>query len=161
MDKTVGTNSGISKDPLVAGAYVGAYTYDYDSTGFDLELGINEICELIPYVGVFGQYLENSDPSDDNMGYLGGVKLGAKSIKEIGQWQVSGSYRKLEKDACLDIFPDSDFYGGKTNVKGSEFILSAMILKNTIANLDYYKTENLAGTVLKEDLYQFDLNFKF
>ena len=160
MEKTAGTNSGISKDKT-SGAFKGGYAYDYDSYAFDIEFGVNEICDPLPYAGIFGEYLENFDPSDDNRGYLAGLKLGAKNVKDQGQWQLSGAYRKLEKDACLDIFPDSDFYGGKTNVKGYELILAYGLFTNTQLNLDYYKTENLSGTIVKEDLYQFDLNFKF
>lgn len=160
LDKTVGSNSGISKDKTT-GAYKGGLTYDYDSIKGDIEFGVNSISELVPYIGIFGEYLSNSDPSSDNKGYLYGFKTGYQKVSEPLQWQVQVSNRKLEKDACLDILPDSDFYGGKTDVKGYEAVFSAGVYKNTILNLDYYCTKNMTGNEIEEKLYQADLNYKF
>jgi hypothetical protein len=161
MKKTVGTNSGISKDLLVAGAFTGSLTYKYDAPKIDAEFGIRAISDFIPYVGLFGEYLKNSDPSTNNKGTLAGVRFGFEKVSNPMEWQFSYSNRKLEKDAALDIFPDSDFYGGKTNVKGNEYIFSFGLAKNLMANLDYYTTENLSGNILKEKVLQVDVNFKF
>ncbi|MBN2145712.1 MAG: putative porin [Candidatus Aureabacteria bacterium] len=158
MDKTVGTNSGITKE---GSSYTGSLIYKYDAPKIDIDFGVNKISDFIPYAGVFGEYLKNSDPSSDNKGYLVGIKFGHEKVKEPMSWQFVWSQRKLEKDACLDIFPDSDFYGGKTNVKGNEFIFNLGLSKNLTAGLDYYMTENLSGTIHEEKVIQADLVFKF
>ncbi len=160
LEKTAGSNSGLSKDKTT-GKYIGALKYDYDSIKGDIEFGVNSISDLVPYIGIFAEYLSNFDPSSDNKGYLYGFKTGHKKVSEPMQWQVQVSNRKLEKDACLDILPDSDFYGGKTNVKGYEAAFSIGLYKNTLLGLDFYKTENLSGHIVEEKLFQADLIYKF
>lgn len=160
LEKTSGTNSGISKDPITK-AFIGGLTYKYDAPKVDIEFGVNAISDFIPYIGIFAEYLSNGDPSNDNKGYLYGLKFGHQKVSELSQWQIQISNRKLEKNACLDIFPDSDFYGGKTGVKGYEIQLIMGLYKNTSLNLDYYNTKNMSGAVLEEKLMQADLNYKF
>ena len=136
--------------------------YDYNSINPSLELGIkNPINGLVPYCAFFGDYIYNPDPSDNNTGYLLGLKFGDKKVKEKGQWQFKYMYRYLEKDAWLDTFPDSDFYGGKTGVKGHEAILEYGLAKNVILGFDYYYSENISGSKKPENILQADLKLKF
>ncbi|MFH1214392.1 MAG: putative porin, partial [Candidatus Neomarinimicrobiota bacterium] len=100
-----------------------------------------------------------SDTANSGMAF--GVAFGAEKIKDKGQWQVKCIYRKLEKDAWLDFLPDSDTYGGKTDVKGSEFIVQYGLTRNVVLGLDYYSIENLRGTIKPEQLLQTDIQFKF
>jgi hypothetical protein len=70
-------------------------------------------------------------------------------------------YTRLEKDAFLDTFPDSDRLGGRTDVKGFEFILDYGLSPNVYLTLDYYRFDRIAAISDQEDLLQTDLNFKF
>jgi hypothetical protein len=112
-------------------------------------------------MGIFGEYVENSDPSSDNAGYLFGGTLGHKKVGAKGQWRVLLAYRELEKDAWYDFLPDSDFYDGKTGVKGYEGIIEYALLDNLTIGFDYYSTENMSGTIKESDLYQLDMVWKF
>jgi hypothetical protein len=164
-EQSAGTNTGLS----VSGSTIsGNLIYDYDILNPAAELGIS-IATLkgledyaVNYVGLFGEYIQNQDPDDKENGYIVGVKVGDKKVKGQGDWQVKGSYRKLEKDALLDVLPDSDFYSGKTGVKGYEAVIEYGLKKNLILGLDYYKTENITTAApIEEELFQVDLVFKF
>ena len=67
----------------------------------------------------------------------------------------------MEKDAWLDTFSDSDFYGGKTGVTGSEAILQYALAKNVILGVDYYCSEKINTPVVAEEILQVDLLLKF
>jgi len=139
----------------------GALKYNYNSIAPSIEMGFKEpFGGLIPYLAVFGDYVYNPDPSEENNGYLLGIKFGDKKVKEWGQWQAKYMYRYLEKDAWIDIFPDSDAYSGHTDVKGHEFALTYGIGKNVTLGIDYYYMEGIKGTG-RRHLLQVDWKIKF
>ena len=65
---------------------------------------------------VFFDYVNNSDPSENNTGWLMGAKLGR--AKDHGQMQFSYVYADREADSMLGMLTDSDFGGGGTDSKG-------------------------------------------
>ncbi|MEJ2696109.1 MAG: putative porin [Candidatus Sulfobium sp.] len=132
--------------------------YKYNAFTAETELGLRDV--IFPYVGLFGTYVYNPDPSDNNQGFLAGVKFGDKKVSKGGDWQVKYMYRYLETDAWPDVFPDSDFFGGATNVKGHEAVASYGLMKHVTLGLDYYHSSQIHGTT-DEDLFQTDLVFKF
>ena len=151
FDYSAGTNS-------TDGA--GNFKYDYDAFGIDAELGL-KLSGPVPFVGIFGQYV-NSDASDDDLGYLAGVKFGHKKVKKFGQWQAKYNYRRLEKDAWPDFLPDSDFYNGETDVQGNEIEFIFGLAKNVTLGLDYYKAEQIdRRPTIEEDVIQVDLVLKY
>lgn len=138
----------------------GNFKYDYDAVGVDAELGM-QLSGPVPFVGIFGQYV-NSDASDDDLGYLAGIKFGYKKVEKFGQWQVKYNYRRLEKDAWPDFLPDSDFYNGETDVQGNEIEFVFGLAKNVTIGLDYYKAEQIDREPnIEEDLVQVDLVLKY
>ncbi len=139
----------------------GNLTQDYDSIAFDAEYGIN-LEGPVPCIAVFGQYVL-SDADDDEQGYLAGVKFGHKKVKKFGQWQVKYNYRDLERDAWPDFLPDSDFYGGATDVKGNEVEFKFGLAKYVTFGIDYYFNVKplTVDTDRKQDLVQADLMVKW
>jgi hypothetical protein len=111
------------------------------------------------YLGLFGDMVMTFDPDSHNIGYLGGIKFGAKKVKKLGQWQFKYMYRYLECDAWIDAFPDSDAYGGGTGVKGHEVVLELGLGENSSLALDYYNMDPIDG---EENLgvIQVDWNLK-
>jgi hypothetical protein len=153
-----------------AGSNTGATTglmYNYDSLGVDSELGLSQPLKslginFIPYVGLFGEYVYNPDPPRDNNGFLVGMLIGDKSITDKGQWQAKYQYRYLQRDAFLDTFPDSDAYGGATNVAGHEVIFQYGLFKHVILGTDYYYTKPIKGYPrYPEHIFQGDILFTF
>jgi hypothetical protein len=151
LDLSAGTNSTDVSGNLI---------YNYDSIGVGAEVKLPGI--IVPVLCVFGEGIVNNDTNLDQehkTGYLVGLKIGDKKIKSSGQWQVKYMYRDLQKDAWLDIFPDSDSMGGETGIYGSEFVLNYGLAKNTLLGVDHY---NMMGEAAKvQTLTQVDLKFKF
>ncbi len=141
----------------------GNLVYDYDAIALDAEIGFKmpEQFGVVEYAKVFGQYVD-SDAENENTGILYGFKFGSKKLKKIDSWEVKVNYRKLEKDAWVDFLPDSDFYGGATDVKGMEYELKLGLTKNLSFGLDYYHSKPILGnTDVKQDILQGDLVLKF
>lgn len=140
----------------------GEYIYNYSSIALDAEYGF-KFDAYIQHLAFFGQFV-SSDADNDNTGWLGGVRFGQK-VKKFADWELRYSYRYLEKDAVLDVLPDSDFYGGKTNAKGHEVRLNFGLAKHVVFSIDYYNTRKIdydpGKTDEHENLLQCDFNFKF
>lgn len=130
---------------------------------FNLAADVAVYGKVFPYIGVCFEINKNLEAESDtaSSGMAFGLAFGEKKIKDKGQWQIKYVYRKLEKDAWLDFLPDSDTYGGKTDVKGSEIIAQYGLTKNVVFGLDYYKIENMHGTIKPETVLQTDIQFKF
>ena len=138
--------------------------HDYDAFGFSGEVGVKKPFDL-PFkrAAIFGDYVKNVDPEDQNTGWAIGAKVGDKKVSKKGQWQAKYQYAWVERDAFLDIFPDSDRKGGDTNVKGHEGILQYGLNDNVILGFDYYYSDRIknAGDTTSEHLIQSDIVFKF
>lgn len=140
----------------------GQYIYNYSSVVLDGEYGF-KFDSYIQVLRLFGQ-LVSSDADNDNKGWLVGFDFGRR-VKEFADWQLKYNYRYLEKDAVLDVLPDSDFYGGKTNAKGHEIAFNFGLAKHVLFSIDYYHTMKIDYAPNKtdepEDVLQVDLYFKF
>ena len=89
------------------------FLYDYELTQVFAEAAFN--------VGewpalVFFDYVNNSDPSDNDTGWIIGTKLG--QAKDRGQMQFAYYYADKEADSMIGMLTDSDFGGGGTDSKG-------------------------------------------
>ncbi len=117
----------------------------------------------VPQLNFFGEYVKNmlTDAKPHNEGYMVGLGLGAASIANHGDWQISYNYASLEKDAVLDILPDSDRMGGKTDIEGHELIFQYGLAKNTWLSFDIYRTQMLESPHTPEGVVQVDWNMKF
>jgi len=134
--------------------------YDSNAWASSLELEFKNLTKFVPYIALFGEYVTNPEVDDEEQGHLVGLKFGDEKIKELGRWQFKYMYRKLEKDAWLDVFPDSDAYGGRTGVKGHEVEFKCGLAKHLILGMDYYHMEQINSDE-EEDLFQVDLVWEF
>jgi hypothetical protein len=144
------------------------YENNYDAWITTVELGFNKPFHqnIVPYVGLFGEYIYNPNAHDDNDAYLVGIRVGHPSLKKFADWQVSYAYRSLEKDAWLDIFPDSTFYSGATNSKGHKASIYFGIAKNLFCDFNYFHSVNkiefsTPNSKRPEDIFQADIQFNF
>ena len=121
----------------------------------------------IPYVSIFAEYIDNFSAPESNTGYAAGLKVGNAKVSGKGDWQAKYQYVMLGTNAWLDIFPDSDRYGGRTGVRSHEVSLSYGLAKNWTFDLDYYLStltsaqNDTAGQLKTENLIQADLDWKF
>lgn len=80
---------------------------------------------------------------------------------ERGGWNVILGYRRLESDAVIDAFADSDFGLGGTNVKGWFVGGNYAIGRNTMVGARWVSSDEVAGAPLSVDRLFVDLVTKF
>jgi hypothetical protein len=142
------------------------YKYGYDAIHPSLELNYTLLQPInipllgnISYLSVFGEYIKNIS-APRGTGWIAGVRVGQRAVAEPGQWQLRYSIRRLEKNAVPDAYPDSDFYGGSTSVRGHRVTASVGLARNVTLDSNYFYTKSLENGK-KEQLVQVDTNFKF
>ena len=144
-----------------------SYANNFSNVNPALELSIKDPFKAVGLnvenLKFFGEYVNNLAVSNKNSGFSTGFQFGNAKIEKWGDWQVRYIYAMLEKDAVLDILPDSDRYSGKTGIRSHEGILTFGLGKNTNLGIDVYRSWNIVGTSTKapETLLQVDWNMKF
>lgn len=99
--------------------------------------------------------------SKDVDGYQLRVTVGTPSVARLAQWQLYTGYRRLERDATLDAFTDSDFHLGGTNAKGYFFGGRLGVAKQTSVSLKWMSADSIDGPPLAIDVMQLDLTARF
>ncbi|MEI6092348.1 MAG: putative porin [bacterium] len=142
-----------------------ALIYDYKNLVADFSLDFkNPFGEWLPYVSLFAEYVNNMNakvPGNNRDGYMIGTIFGKEKLAALCDWQVQYNYGKLAKDAVLDIFPDSDRYGGQTAMKSHELIFNYALASNNSLGLDLYYGEKTEGALRPATVLQLDWNIKF
>jgi len=139
----------------------GVLARDYNAIVVSGELGPKTGIDLIPFAAVYGEYVTNRKTSRDDDGYGIGVKVGHDRVRKKGQWQAGFSYNRLERDAWLDILPDSDTFNGGTNYKAWIAKFTYGLMDNVDFATTYISSESLRGPSRDDDRFQVDLVFKF
>jgi hypothetical protein len=93
--------------------------------------------------------------------FLVSALWGVPRIAERGQWNVFAGYRRLESDALVDAFTDSDFHLGGTNAKGYHVGGSYGLMHNTWLTARWLSATEVTGAPLAIDVLQLDLNSRF
>lgn len=93
--------------------------------------------------------------------YKVGMSFGTEGLKRFGDWQAFFTYRRLDRDAVLDAFTDSDFHLGGTNAKGYEVGGSFALDKNVWLRARWLSADEIEEPKLAIDVLQIDLNAKF
>ncbi|MHC4470231.1 MAG: putative porin [Planctomycetota bacterium] len=113
-------------------------------------------------VSVFANYVYNvGADSDEDRGYLVGVKLG--KVKKPMSWEFRYIWAVKERDAVFGTFTDSDFGGGGADNKGSEFNAAVGLAKNVKLAASFFlnKTELSEKGRRRYERLQLDLSVKF
>lgn len=94
-------------------------------------------------------------------GYQFRLDAGHPKVREQWDWRAYMAYKRLEGDAVLDAFTDSDFRLGGTNAKGWILGGELGLLKNTSLSARWLTTNEITGPTFAVDLFQLDLNVRF
>ncbi len=95
-----------------------------------------------------------------NSGWIAVLKVGKAALQKRWDWNVSLSYRRVDSDAVVDGFCDSDFGGGGTNLKGYTFGANLALSSRVWLGLRWMSADAIAGPPYKNDTLQFDINGK-
>ena len=101
------------------------------------------------------------DVEPKTAGYQVRVGFGDAEIRARNQWQVFVGYRRVERDAVLDAFTDSDFRLGGTDARGYILGASYGLGKNVAASFRLLSGDSISGPPLSVDVFQLDLNVRF
>jgi hypothetical protein len=102
---------------------------------------------------------EGVSPGD--LGWHARFEAGHPVISRLGEWRVAAAYRRAETDAVMDIFTDSDFGLGGTDVEGYELEGSVGIHKNTALGLRWMSSDSINRAPFSVDILQVELNSRF
>lgn len=94
-------------------------------------------------------------------GWMVRATVGHPTVSEPFQWNLSASYRRLESDAVLDAFTDSDFHLGGTNAKGYTVSGNLGLFHNVWLNARWLSADEVNNLPFSVDVLQIDLNAKF
>ncbi|MEA3390691.1 MAG: putative porin [Pseudomonadota bacterium] len=94
-------------------------------------------------------------------GWYANLVVGKPDLAEPGDWRVSLGYRRVETDAVLDAFADSDFHLGGTNAKGWILGGAYAIGKNTEIGARWLSSDVITGVPYSNDVVQIDLSTRF
>jgi hypothetical protein len=88
---------------------------------------------------VFMDYVNNSDPSDNDTGWTLGTSIG--QTKDRGQMKFTYIYADKEADSMLGLVTDSDFGGGGTDSKGHWLRFNYGVSKSWTIGAQYFINE--------------------
>jgi hypothetical protein len=104
-------------------------------------------------------------------GYRLGVTVGQPRIARTHDWQVFTTYKRVERDAVLDAFTDSDFRLGGTNAKGFTLGGSYGVANNVWVTMRWLSANGIDAPIVANlpnvppkfnvDMLQVDLNARF
>ena len=117
-----------------------------------------------PIVGGQGGEFDGGDSGWQLRLMAGNLDLGTASgnwSAQKGDWALHAGYRRLESDAVIDGFADSDFGPGGTNLKG--WIAGGYygVATNSIFGFRYMTADEIAGPPLSVDRVFVDFVTKF
>lgn len=130
------------------------YLNDYNLLGVSAEYSTK--VGALPLV-VWGDYIDNQDPSDLNTGYAIGAKLGKAG--DPGTWELGVLYQDVEADAQWGGFIDSDFAGGTTQGNGIQVKGGWAPAKNVAVNLAWFDNTRNYDLASERDYQRLQLDF--
>ncbi len=128
----VGTNSTFGDSGAAAGnVYRPANGLDFD----ELDI-VGEVRSQVlgTPIKLYADYVKNTAIADNGEGVHLGVKLG-KADQPLA-WELGYFYQRLEPDAVLGLFADSDFGEGGTNRSGHVYAASIGVLKHSTLGVE-------------------------
>lgn len=129
------------------------YLYNYEISQKFLELKWSKK----PYeVLLFTEFIENTSADTLNKANVTGIALG------YDKFSLAYMKQKVENDAVLAIYTNSDFASGQTDSRGSILQAGYKMTKNAVLNYSVYSAERTVSTLpTKIVLSQLDLTISF
>ncbi|MGD8639616.1 MAG: putative porin [Gammaproteobacteria bacterium] len=109
-----------------------------------------------------GPVEDGIDISDEQItGYHAKVTVGWPKVTLRGNWRASVSYKRLEADAVMDAFTDSDFHLGGTDAEGIKLTYDYGVVENAWLSVNYISAKEIQSAPFNVETLQVDLNAKF
>jgi hypothetical protein len=132
------------------------YLYNYRNLELFGELGLTEGFPI----GLVADYITNiASDVKENRAYTIGAAIGRAG--NPGSFSGRVFYRRVERDAVVGAFNDSDYAGGGTDNKGTMFGLDYQWTKNISLNATFFLTSRRIENSVDYNRLQLDTNLKF
>jgi len=130
-----------------------------ENIGYDQD----EVLARAGGAGLLGIYYAADEEAgaEKNTGYQFKVDVGWPTLNQRGNWRASLAFKYLERDAVLDVYTDSDFRGGGTDVQGYILQGDYAFDNNTWFSLKLISADEIDGPPFGQDTIQFDLSANF
>lgn len=134
-------------------------------TGYANDFGLFELFGELSFkiekvsCKIFGNFVQNGDADENNQGWLAGTTI--KKGKGAGSVKLHANYRRLEKDAVIGLFTDSDTFGGGTDGKGLQLGLGVGVADNASLGFTYYLDRKDLEEEIDYNRYQLDVKVSF
>lgn len=89
------------------------------------------------------------------------LDVGWPNIDHAGNWNVFATYKRIERDAVLDAFTDSNFHLGGTNARGWTIGGNYGLTKRVWLTGRWLSTSVVTGPTFDVDVLLLDLNTRF
>lgn len=89
------------------------------------------------------------------------LTAGHPTVDKAWDWNASFSYLRLDPDATLDAFTNSDFHLGGTNAKGWVIGGNLGLAKNVVLSARWLSADAVYGPPMAVDIFQLDLTTTF
>jgi hypothetical protein len=137
--------------------------------------GLADIANFNPvHVVLTGDYVKNvgfnlsevqdknpTSPIGGNTGWMAKLLVGMPETVHRSDWNVYAAYKRVETNAVLDAFTDSDFHLGGTNAKGWIVGGNYGLDHNSWLSLRWLSADQIVGSPMAMDVLLLDLNSKF
>jgi hypothetical protein len=140
----------------VAGDGILYYDNDYNIAGGFVEIG-GKVASY-PW-SLFGDFARNTAVDENDTGWLFGVSVG--KCKEALDFCLRYIYRRVEADAVVGIFTDSDFKGGGTDGKGHEWNVGVQLAERVGTQVTYFYNQTPLENSIDYHRSQIDLKLEF
>lgn len=120
-----------------------------------------DVVKNIGYDQAAMQRRMGANHAERTLGWDFRLTVGRPAVAQAGDWQAFMGYRRLERDAVLDAFTDSDFRLGGTDAKGYYLGGQYGLHRNTWLSARWLSADAIDGLPLAVDVLQVDLNARF
>ncbi|MES2054829.1 MAG: putative porin [Pseudomonadota bacterium] len=103
----------------------------------------------------------NSLIKPGGLGWQARLDVGKDRITKFGDWHIAAGYKHVETDAVLDIFTDSDFGLGGTDVEGYLVEAEMGIYPGASIGVNWFSTNSIERAPFSVDVLQLNLSAHF
>jgi len=103
----------------------------------------------------------NPSVEDQTNAWQARVDVGWPKVDKAGHWNVFTAYKRVERDAVLDAYTDSDFHLGGTNAKGWIMGGNYGLMNGVWLTGRWLSADVITGPPFGIDILQLDVNTHF
>jgi hypothetical protein len=136
----------------------GGYLNDFNDAELFAELGLRVGGRPL---SIFADYVTNTEVDDQEAGYALGAAYG--EVTRPGTWRIGYVYQRLEADAVIGAFTDSDWAGGGTDGEGHVVDFAYGLRPRVTLGFKYFINDRgmAAGSERDYNRLQADVSFAY